>query len=91
MLNRIAAAYLTCKGDLIELLTDIAGGYNATVSIYLAQRSCTQADSDLDTSPLDFRRVATASAAMSCVAIRLRLPAVAARKWVDQRVRRGRG
>jgi hypothetical protein len=49
MLDQVAAAYVSCKGDLIQLLSDFANGYDTSYSFDAANTSCTGADDQLQT------------------------------------------
>ena len=47
ILDRVARSYVTCKADLLQLLTDVANDSNAAVSYTAAQGSCSLADTQL--------------------------------------------
>jgi hypothetical protein len=47
LLDQVAGAYVTCKGDLIQLFNDIASGYDTTYSYNTASTDCTSADDSL--------------------------------------------
>lgn len=46
-LDGVAAGYLTCKQDLIQLLTDEVNGYDTSYSLATASSDCSGADSSL--------------------------------------------
>jgi len=46
-LDEVAGAYVTCKQDLIQLLSDVGNGYDTTSSYNTANTDCTYADDSL--------------------------------------------
>jgi TolA-binding protein len=46
-LDNVAGAYVTCKQDLVQLLSDVANGYDTTYSYGTANTDCTNADTSL--------------------------------------------
>jgi TolA-binding protein len=46
-LDNVAAGYLTCKQDLIQLLSDEVNGYDTTYDYATANSDCSSADSSL--------------------------------------------
>jgi TolA-binding protein len=47
LLDQVAGSYVTCKQDLIQLLADVANGYDTTYSYDTANTDCTNADNSL--------------------------------------------
>lgn len=46
-LDEVASAYVSCKQDLVQLISDIAGGYDTTYDFNIASSDCSSADSSL--------------------------------------------
>ena len=47
LLDKVAGGYVTCKQDLIQLLSDFANSYDTTSSYDTANTDCTNADASL--------------------------------------------
>jgi TolA-binding protein len=46
-LDGVASGYITCKEDVIQLLSDVSNGYDTTYSLNVASSDCANADNAL--------------------------------------------